>query len=303
MGFGSALASMRIKHRSGAVSFFEPGQASDPAYLNLRDLQDAKKEREVVEALWERFAPVADPEFKNRAKKYFHGQFWEMYLYVALLEHGLDVHRAGHKGLDFCVESEVGRIWIEATAPTRGSGKDSVPPLESGVARHAPEKEIILRCTSALRDKVDHLRRAVAANIVSPEDTCVIAINSWECDTWYGGEPPYFLKAFLPIGHLAVAIDTGTCEIVDRKMTHRKEVSKESGSTVPTDTFLSGEYPDVSAVLHSKVQCASRFVSIGEDFCVLHNPRARVPLTEAIFTFCRQIRVLDEGHCFRLEDR
>ncbi len=280
-------------------------EAIDPAYRNVRDLPHAAGYRDFVEELWARFRAIAEPGFRLKAATALHPAFWEMYLYAALTERGLRVGRASLDGPDFFVDTPAGRVWIEATAPGPGEGPDAVPPPDYSAreAREVPEDKILMRFTGAMREKAKQFERAATAGLVSRGEPYVVAINSHDADPAFGGYVPYYLTAFLPIGHLAIAIDNRTGEVVERRLTYRDTLTRQSGKTVPTDTFLSGAYPAVSAFLHSRVDCANFPGQFGGDFAILHNPRAAAPLGDDLFAFCKQTRVGEDGEEFWLEER
>ena len=78
---------------SPPTPFFMPGPCDDLAYLNTRDHLRGANHISFVEQLWGRFYPLADPHFREDARTHFLQRFWEMYLAVALLEHGFDLQR------------------------------------------------------------------------------------------------------------------------------------------------------------------------------------------------------------------
>ena len=92
---------------------------------------------------------------------------------------------------------------IEASAPGRR------PPLDYGApaAHPVPEHKILMRFTHAMRDKVGQFERVVNAGLVPRGEPYVVAINSHNAAPVFGGYVPYYLKAFLPIGDLAIARD------------------------------------------------------------------------------------------------
>lgn len=282
-----------------------PDGAIDPAYRNVRDLEHAASYKTFVEELWARFRPIAEPDFRLKAATGLNPAFWEMYLYAALSEHGLKVGRAAFAGPDFFVDTPGGRVWVEAAAPGPGDGPDAVPPPDYGAreARRVPEDQIIMRFTGAMREKVRVFARAISAGLVQRSDPYVVAINSRDADPAYGGFVPYYLKAFLPIGHPAISFDRRTGDVVERTVTYRDTLTKKSGSPVSTDSFLSGAYPAVSALLHSRVDCANFPRQLGGDFGILHNPRADAPLGDELFAFCKQTRVREDGESFCLDER
>lgn len=306
------IESNQLKGKTASSdSFFLPSlpgiaeDAIDSAYRAVRDLAHAARYRALIEQLWGRFAPVAEPDFRSKAATALHQAFWEMYLFAALTEHGLQVGRVAHTGPDFFVDTPTGRVWIEAVAPGAGEGPDAVPPHDYGSreARRVPEDQILMRYTSAMRGKAEQFERAIRGGVVRRGEAYVVAINSREADPSYSGFVPFFIKAFLPIGHPAIGLDPQTGNVVEQTITYRDSVSKKSGSVVPTDTFLSGAYPNVSALLHSRVDCANVPSRMGGDFELLHNSRAEAPVGDDLFAFCKQTRVREDGESFSLDER
>jgi hypothetical protein len=68
------------------VPFFLQGDCSDRGYRNIRDAarSPAIEGRAFTEALWTRYAPLADPRFRQDASAHFTERFWEMYLTIAM---------------------------------------------------------------------------------------------------------------------------------------------------------------------------------------------------------------------------
>lgn len=56
--------------------------APDLAYKHIRDDENepANAARELVESLWQRYAPYADSNFRTQIQTAFDERFWEMYL-------------------------------------------------------------------------------------------------------------------------------------------------------------------------------------------------------------------------------
>jgi len=79
--------------RSLAGEFFLSGPAPDAGYANIRDLERNRNYKAFVEELWSEYHHLADTHFRQDAKAHFQQRFWEMYLSVALLRRGFDLHR------------------------------------------------------------------------------------------------------------------------------------------------------------------------------------------------------------------
>lgn len=77
---------------------------------------------------------------------------------------------------------------------------------------------------------------------------------------------------------------------------YRARISKANGSPVSTRTFLDEQASFCRAVLHSSVDCANHPDQLGDDFSLLHNPRATHPLDPTLFGWCEQC-TFQEGNC------
>lgn len=277
--------------------FFMDGPCEDLGYLNTRNHPNDAEDKRFVEELWSRFHQLADPHFREDARNHFLQRFWEMYLAVALLEHGFNLCRHGDEGPEFYALVGNSRIWFEAIAPDPGNGPDKVPQRvifsdefsDDVEFTEVPTENILLRFTNAFDKKRKRYAAALENGIVSAEDFYVLAINSRgirhapDC-----GSMPHFVQPFLAFGPLAVAIDGKTFEGKDSFYQYRPVVSKVNGSTVSTRIFLDEDASFCSAVLHSSVDSANYPGQLGGDFAVLHNPNARRPLDATVFQWCEQ---------------
>ena len=286
---------------SPRTPFFLDGPCEDLAYRNTRDDPRGADDKAFVEKLWALCHHLVDRPCRTDARKHFLQRFWEMYLAVTLLERGFDLYPGKKKGPEFYALLGNRRVWFEAIAPNPGTGPDQVPPLVFDEIEMAtiPTEQILLRFTEALDKKRERYAAALADRIVSAEDLYVLAINSRGIrHAPYGNSLPYFIQAFLPVGPLTIGIDRKTLKQTDSFYAYRPEVSKLSGSPVSTRAFLEEEASFCSAVLHSGVDCANHPDQLGDDFSVLHNPRARRPLDTTVFDWCEQFTVRDEKiHC------
>ena len=277
------------------TSFFQPGPAPDPAYVNTRDLQRGQTHREYVERLWAWFEPLSDRHFLSDAKAHFLERFWEMYLAKALDSAGLSPKKSGNSGPDFYIHTPERRIFFEATAPGPGEGLDTVPeliPLNLQSVPEidpVPEEKILLRLRSAIRDKLKKWGEWRARGRIGDQDGFVIAINGRQTrPAPYDSEPPFILRAVLPIGPLMVGWDTSSHEVVDTHYKYRDMVTKMSGEEIRTDIFLSPDFADVSAVISSFLDTANYPKIEGEDFRLVHNPKAKCPFPRHLFARGRE---------------
>lgn len=187
------------KRMSGDL--FQPGDAPDQAYRNLRDADDCAEWKAFCESLWSRFAPYADRHFLKEIQIQFHQRFWEMYLTVAFLDRGYTLHKHRDGGPEFGIDIEERRYWLDAVAPMPGTGQDAVPQLEhdAKVASKVPQEQIILRIMNALDAKREKWKKDLARDRVSENDGYIVAINDrairW---AWLGAEMPYVVMLAWP---------------------------------------------------------------------------------------------------------
>jgi hypothetical protein len=270
-------------------SFFLPGNATDPAYVNVRDSPNLTDAKAFVDSLWPRYQHLADTNCRSDARNHFLQRFWEMYLACTLSERGFALYKVGDAGPEFYFVYEGRRIWVEAIAPTQGDGPDHVPAIVPGQAYTVPSEKVVLRFTSAFRTKSLKLAADIAKGLIGDDDLVLLAINSRGIPhAPYGADMPFFLKAFLPFGNLTLELNTQTRQVVDRYHTYRPSIEKQNASSVGTAPFLDLQSQSFVGVLHSAVDCANRPANLGADFQVLHNPLARVPLPRDLFAWCVQ---------------
>jgi len=259
--------------------------ATDPVYIFLRDDDghEAIELRYYAESLWDKYHPYADRHFLVEIGRDFHSRFWEMYLACTFMDNGHAISSTD-RGPDIRINYGAKIIWIEAITPTSGdpSKPDSVPYLRMGVAQEVPDRQIILRYRSAIRDKYfDTYFKYLDDEIVSNDDCYVIALNGCRIPSSRTDlEPPRIIRSVFPFGWQVVTIDTKSHKIVKTGYQYRPYLRKASGERVDTDIFTKLEYQHISAVLFSNVDFANRTPVPGDDFIVVRNPLALKPLPD-----------------------
>jgi hypothetical protein len=271
---------------------FSPGDANDPAYVNLRSLETESiaAARAFVESLWDRFRGFADRHFLTEIRRNFHARFWEMYLTCALQEYanrqGIEIS-CPKPGPDILLEHEGNRVWVEAVIATNGEpGRPDtvVDPNPDGSAR-IPEEKIVLRYTNAISEKQRKYCGYLREGIVHKSDAFVIAVNGaalayqW---TQAADDAPRFLKALYPLGVYQVILDRRTGEIVGHQNEPRFSIVKATGSHVAVRPFLEQDWEGISAVLGSSANAMSYGAPLGADFQLAHNPMGRTPISDLL---------------------
>jgi len=262
-----------------SVLFIEGILASDEIYNLVRDAKNSQcaDAQKSTETLWKRFQKFADPHFRTEIQKDFESRYWEMYLTCSIEDIGYSVS-CPKPGPDVQVIVGENTIWLEAIAPSSGQlyNPDKVSDHEFGVVRNVPDSEIILRYSSAIKEKFDHKYwKYRDKKIISGTDVYVIAITG--CKISHSNkerEIPRIVRSVFPIGDLQVSVDTKTFEFTDTSYTYKPEITRKSGATVSTSLFTDEKYKYLSAILFSNVNAINTPEKLGSDFIIVHNPHA-----------------------------
>jgi hypothetical protein len=305
-------------------NLFGDGEATD---LCFRHLRDPKHEwefaaRSFAERLWAIFRDYADAHFLIEIQREFNARFWEMYLTCALLEraseygYSLSCPKRKDGCPDILLELKGERIWIEAVAATNGEAgmpdslvEPRIPtiavgdraeeqqamdlPIEPGAAESGtiPEGKIVLRYTTAIREKYIKYLHYLRKGVIRKDDAYVVAINkSALAYRWASAaiDLPRFLKAVYPIGELEVLIDKRARKVVGAQNRARFFITKANKSPVPVQAFVDRRWRGLSAVICSDVDVGWSKLSLGHDFQIAYNPLSRQPVARGIIPAVRE---------------
>lgn len=250
----------------------------DAMWKDLQKEPGLKSRRERIEALQTRFLPYADANFISEIRLEFASRFWEMYLGCALLDHGhclVPRQKRRAAGPDLCINDGGRQIWVEAVAPQRGDGPDSVP--EEGEAGWVPESQIVLRYRAAVEEKCHQRRRHVRAGLIGAEDPFVIAVNGSRVphgNNRWADEIPYAIRAVLPLAGSALVLEEGCGAVPQPGFETRWSIEKASGTRISTAVFLDDEYANVSGLIVADVNPLQDNRCETSTLGLLHNPGA-----------------------------
>ena len=250
-------------------------------FIALRDEPRNEQMKKLAQEMWEVFSPWADPNFPQQFSQNVHPRFWEMYLGVRLLERNFAlVPKKSSFGPDFHISLDGKSIWIEATAPEDGTGRDAVPSIdELDGTKPVPEDKIILRFANAISEKFRKREEYVKKGLIDSSDAFVIALNGRGINmTLFEGPLPAIVKSVYPAGDYSITIDVNTLKSVREGYQTRREISKVSGSTVLTNTFLNKEYAGVSGILYSNAALWDMPTMPGCEFLFIDNLMANIHL-------------------------
>lgn len=238
---------------------------------------------------------LADPKFEAELTGRSETAFWscmsEALVFRSLNGKSFADRRAVGIGPDFLLEINGRRVWLEVICPTPSGIPTSWLEIQLDTATSMPHEEILLRWTSAIKEKTEKLVGSrdgtkdgyLQTGIVGQKDIYVVVVNG--CRLRHGPFPaltgisqlPYAVEAVFPIGPYQVRIDKGTREAIETGHSHRPEIRKPNGSLVPSHAFLDPWYSMVSAIWAVDFNGCS-CIGNSEPSAVVHNPSATNPL-------------------------
>lgn len=241
----------------------------------------------------------------------FQSYVWEAMLYRYLCDLGYELltpqANSEKGGPDFCVNYQGQKIWIEAVVPSpEGIPREWLNPPTKGqpTVRSMPDKERVLRCTSAIKDKKDKFVKYKMKNIVGKDDFTVIAVNicrlsDYDIDGRGISQLPLVMEALFHIGRLAAPITPEGKPDGPLQHIPRYTVKKANGRDVETGLFLDKKFLSVSAVIqgHQKDMHERPLI-----LSVVHNPRARTGLPTGLFGAHKEFVAEDNGDEYIIQD-
>lgn len=194
---------------------------------------------------------------------------------------------------DFFTIDKERKIWIEVTCP-----EPTGLPLNWGYPKMGevidiPHEKILLRWTSAIKEKAEKLLGCldgsaegyIGKGVVSLRDAYVIAVNGYQLREMKAfprligiSQFPYAVEAVFAVGPYQIAIDRDSLKTVNTDHQHRPIIKKPSGSDVPAYTFLDERYQQISAIWGVDIDGTSS-VGNSEPMVVVHNPNAVNPIS------------------------
>lgn len=233
------------------------------------------------------------------------GKFWscvsEALIFDRIREMNFGVRPNAGVGPDFLVEDGNRKVWIEVVCPQ----PIGLPPewleIQSSSFGHVPHDAILLRWTSAIKEKTEKLigsedgrvRGYLHTGVVSESDVYVIAVNG--CQLRHGPFPalhgisqfPYAVEAVFPIGPYQLKIDKKTLKCVGDGFQERYSISKPNGSSVPSYAFLDTRNKMISAIWAVDFN-AGTVIGNHEPSALIHNPNAVNALPQGFLPSCEE---------------
>lgn len=272
--------------------------------LKAAELPIEQQLHAMLQEMWARYEPYADPDFRQGFARDVDGRFWEMYLGCTLLDAGrtllpiVERQREGGQP-DLCVLDDGRRIWIEAITPEEGApGPDQVarpvPLNEGGGLFAAPIRQAQLRTSGAFWTKAQRIARYLEQGVIGPDDTRIIAISASRFGVYVAEQPlPLIMTTLFPIGDAYITIDRETGDVVEEGFHPAPFINRER-NPIPRTAFLDDRFADISGVIWSRVGLGN-LSRRTRPLTYVHNPLAQVPLETSWGVWDREFVITPRG--------
>lgn len=233
-------------------------------------------------------AGLAGPHFvrelTRQSETTFRSRVWEMLLarHLRACGHAVTSLPQGEPDFRFMIGDLT--VWVEAISPTPGADLPrhwtTFDPANPGPAVGCvPNKEMLLRWTSAFKEKAERCREYRQKGVVGSADAFVIAIDGSQLSKFphtHGvSRLPFVVEAVFAIGPLAFQVDQSTGKLGRAFQTVEATVENRNKSLVPKERFYRPEFTGVSAVLGC---CPSPHAAPMLPVQIAYNPLAGAPI-------------------------
>jgi type I restriction enzyme S subunit len=234
---------------------------------------------------------LADSNFTNELCSNDEQKYWgrvsEALLAARLKQVGITPEPSRNSGPDFLLINKGQKIWVEVICPEpKGIPLEWLDP-EQVNARKYPHEQILLRWTSAIKEKSEKLlgnedgavKGYINKGIVESTDAYVNAVNGCQLRRGFNGisQLPCVVEAVFAVGPYQLKIDRDSLKQIGAGYQHRPLIVKPKGEPVPAYTFLDSKFRPISAIWAVDVN-GTAVVGNLEPMVVVHNPNAVNPI-------------------------
>jgi len=264
----------------------------DPYYIATGAI---KERREKVEKIWNIYKPYASNHFLSEYKRNenFNSRTWEMYIGTALITNNLKIKTSKDDSWpDFIINDS---IYLECTACRNASSPnkpDYIPPVEYGKVVDVPRQQMIMRITSAIRDKYTTYKKNLKSDKTLEDKPFIIAINGGLFHSSKGSILPLIYDVLYGLGDLRLTIERKGIKVSPGKLdiTQRERIYKykEKKSPIEVNLFLTDTFKEISAVIFSPQLIINTPEKLGKDCLIVPNRHAKNPIDTNLFPFFRK---------------
>ncbi len=245
-------------------------------------------------------------EFESSNKYSYEQRLSEILFYLRLQEDGFHIS-SKDEGPDFKAKKHNQTYWFEVVTPE--PNKESVPFIHdinshlfpNGSKQASNAMRNLIRISSVIKDKNEKFIKYKENGIIKENEPCIIVINdsllqpfnrsmiglTHEIEKGKSGLP-LAIEALLGCGACIWHTDN---EIKQSEIlrTVRRKITKDNGSVIQTDNFLTGTYDNVSAIftltLREEFVISQLMYGIKYNRGILvHNEKSKVSLSKNIIS-------------------
>jgi type I restriction enzyme S subunit len=231
-------------------------------------------------------------ELCSGSEKRFWSRVSEALLAANLKKIGVNPEPTNGSGPDFSVIDNGQKIWIEVICPEPTGVNSEWTKAETGKVIDFPHEQILLRWTSAIKEKAEKLlgsfdskvKGYIDKGIVATSDAYVIAINGRQLRSanpfpeLYGiSQFPFAVEAVYAVGPYQIKINRDTLKQTGTGYQHRPLIPKAKGASVPAYTFFDKDFSPISAIWAVDIDGTS-VIGNSEPMAVVHNHNAINPI-------------------------
>jgi len=266
-----------------------------------------------LEALWTRYEPYADANFRDEFARQPDNRFWEMYLTVRLLDVAkkvrakADLARAARDvGPDICIYKGTRRIWIEAVSPDQGhqDNPDRVAnlPEDGRIDAEDERRRVELRITTALVSKIEKFRAYRDAGIVDDRDSCLVAISGGQfaLQAVHPGLPPPVTAVF-PFGREQVHFDP-QARCFNSSFDVAPLIERARGRAIERTALQDSANALISGLIWSQ-RSIGNFMGQPDDFVFVQSQVGARPIRRAWLKWSEAYFIVDDGQRLRAVKR
>jgi len=250
------------------MNLFKPVIPKTRLHPNFRMLSAkyTHYEKDVLQD-WAKGFDDRDGKFVKEFQSTFNSSFWELYLFAALKELGLDVDFS-HSAPDFVICNYWCEFSIEAVIAS--NAMDAPPEWQKDWEKLKNRNldvvvdESTVRLANALTSKYQKYRDNYSSLDTVKDRPFVLAVAPFEQAWAHAVNDQAMLRVLYGYDKPEMRFSGGPRATAVRHL-YKSEIRKASGAVIPLRFFLGGQMPEISAVIFSNCATSSKVTALSKN--------------------------------------
>lgn len=268
---------------------------------NSVKILEISKRFQFLSSKYEKYKDFLDTSFEKRlVGGEFNSRLTELYFIEALVESGLHIQHKGDCGPDIWINDISG--WGEFVAATELPERQlRGKPFE---VRNVDLDEPLVRISSVLSTKSKKLKMDITKGIVKADEPIVLFVSTRQLRDPYPmnpeGQLSSFARAVFPLNKPTLTFYPDS-HSSSWSYEFDPGLKKNETTKIENNYFISKDNSHISAVVFSYSSIFDEYFSpnhnakSGDDFVVIHNPRASNPITSGLFNCSEEYECSYDG--------